>query len=85
MTATETSSVAERLRWSVRALCLLRRTTRPRSLYPATILNAGEHAMMEVCYAQGWRPVDFVRLLVKRDLLERDKQSRCLPQTIKGI
>jgi hypothetical protein len=65
------SDVAERLRWTVRAMCLLRRTTRPRSLYPATILDAGERKMMESAYASNWTPKDFVRLLVKRDKVER--------------
>ena len=67
------SSVAHRLAWNIRALNLLRRTTRPRSLYPASILNAGEQKLMESSYASGWSPKEFVRLLVKRDKLEQSR------------
>lgn len=64
------SMLAHRLAWKVRALNLLRRTTRPRSLYPASILNAGEVKVMESAYLSGWTPKEFCRLIVKRDRLE---------------
>lgn len=65
------SVVEERLRWSIRAYLLLRRTTRPRSLYPASILTGGEITFMRNCFDAGWTAKQFCRVLVNRDKLAR--------------
>lgn len=75
-------SALENYRWKKRAMLLLRKTTRPESLYPGSMLNGGERRFMEACIAQQWTPKQFAKVLFDRDKLE---QSRCLPQTIKGI
>jgi hypothetical protein len=64
------SQASDHLAWKIRAMCLLRRTTRPITTHPGYILNAGEAKMLEAAYASGWTPKEVVRILVKRDKLE---------------
>lgn len=61
------SSVAYRLQWKIRALNLLRRTFRPVSKYPGSILNDEEVRRMEEFYNQGSSPKSFCRFLRDRE------------------
>lgn len=61
------SSVAYRLQWKIRALNLLRRTLRPVSKYPGSILNDEEVRRMEEFYNQGASPKSFCRFLRDRE------------------
>lgn len=61
-------TVSSHLQWKVRAMKLLRRTTRPESLYPMNILSHQEVHLLEAAYEAGLQPKEIVRVLVRRDL-----------------
>lgn len=75
MTVESLTTVETRLRWNVRALCLLRKTTRPIGLFPGPVLNAGEAKAAEVAFEAGWSAKDFVRILWNRDKLDRASKA----------
>lgn len=61
------STIATKLQWKVKAYRLLRRTTRPESEYPDTILTAQEAHLCEAAYEAGFAPKEIVRVLIRRD------------------
>ena len=69
------SRVSEHLQWNIRLAKLLQRTTRSPYSHPGWILNAGEAKAASVAYEAGWKPKDFARIIINRDLLDRASKA----------